>query len=188
MALRIALTGSPGIGKTTLLQKVVVSLGGCVGGVLARDMRFKDRRIGFELLDLSTGAVGILADNAGSGTKLGKYRVHPEELDRIGAQAIENAMNADLIVVDEIGPMELSSCRFVNAVEKAIASEKNMLVVLHEWSNHRLAKKIRGTFQIITVSRENRDVLACELCLVLGGKKGKVSKMHNDFDQNFDNN
>jgi nucleoside-triphosphatase THEP1 len=34
-----------------------------------------------------------------------------------------------------------------------------MLVVLHEWSNHRLAKKIRSTFQVIAVSRENRDSL-----------------------------
>ena len=167
MAPRIALTGSPGIGKSTLVAKVVQASKRSVGGVLARDRRYKDRRIGFELLDLSTGAVGILADETGSGPQLGKYRVHPEDLDCIGAHAIESALKCDLIVVDEVGPMELSSRRFVSAVENAISSDRPMLVVLHEWSNHRLAKKIRSTFKVITVTRENRDTIAQEISRAL---------------------
>ena len=167
MATRIAVTGSPGIGKSTLVAKVISGTKLRVGGVLARDRRYKDRRIGFELLDLSTGAVGILADESGDGPQLGKYRVHLDDLDRIGAQAVENALGCDLIVVDEVGPMELSSHRFVLAVEKAIASPKPMLVVLHQWSNHRLAKKIRGSFRVLTVTRENRDSLADEIAKAL---------------------
>jgi len=167
MAPRIALTGSPGIGKSTLVARVVQDSKRSVGGVLARDRRYKDRRIGFELLDLSTGAVGILADETGSGPQLGKYRVHPEDLDNIGAHAIESALKCDLIVVDEVGPMELSSRRFVSAVENAISSDRPMLVVLHEWSNHRLAKKIRSTFKVITVTRENRDTIAQEISRAL---------------------
>ena len=171
MALRIAVTGSPGIGKSTLVAKVAAATGMRVGGVLARDKRYKDRRIGFELLDLASGAVGILADETGSGPQLGKYRVHPEDLDGLGAVAVENALKCDLIVVDEVGPMELSSHRFVSAVEMAIASPKPMLVVLHEWSNHRLAKKIRSTFQVITVTRENREALIDEIVRTLLGTK-----------------
>lgn len=167
MATRIAVTGSPGIGKSTLVAKVTSGTKLRVGGVLARDRCYKDRRTGFELLDLSTGMVGILADEAGDGPQLGKYRVHLDDLDRIGAQAVENALGCDLIVVDEVGPMELSSHRFVLAVEKAIASPKPMLVVLHQWSNHRLAKKIRGSFRVLTVTRENRDSLVDEIVQAL---------------------
>lgn len=167
MATRIAVTGSPGIGKSTLVAKVISGTKLRVGGVLARDRCYKDRRTGFELLDLSTGMRGILADEAGDGPQLGKYRVHLDDLDRIGAQAVENALGCDLIVVDEVGPMELSSHRFVLAVEKAIASPKPMLVVLHQWSNHRLAKKIRGSFRVLTVTRENRDSLADEIAKAL---------------------
>jgi len=167
MATRIAVTGSPGIGKSTLVAKVTSGTKLRVGGVLARDRRYKDRRTGFELLDLSTGMVGILADESGDGPQLGKYRVHLDDLDLIGAQAVENALGCDLIVVDEVGPMELSSHRFVLAVEKAIASPKPMLVVLHQWSNHRLAKKIRGSFRVLTVTRENRDSLADEIAKAL---------------------
>ena len=171
MALRIAVTGSPGVGKSTLVAKVLAAAGMNVGGVLARDKRYKDRRIGFELLDLASGAVGMLADETGSGPQLGKYRVHPEDLDGIGARAVENALKCELIVVDEVGPMELSSRRFVSAVENALASPLPMLVVLHEWSNHRLAKKIRSTFQVITVTRENRESLVDDICRALLGKK-----------------
>ena len=113
----------------------------------------------------------MLADETGSGPQLGKYRVHPEDLDGLGARAIENALKCELIVVDEVGPMELTSHRFVSAVEMAIASSRPMLVVLHEWSNHRLAKKIRSTFQVITVTRENRAALVDEIAKALSGKK-----------------
>jgi nucleoside-triphosphatase len=171
MAIRIAVTGSPGVGKSTLVQKASEATGCRVGGVLARDKRFKDRRIGFELLDLGSGAVGMLADETGNGPQLGKYRVCLGDLDEIGAKAVENAVNSDLIVVDEVGPMELSSRRFVLAVEKALASPKPMLVVLHEWSNHRLAKKIRGSFQVITVTSENRDALVEEIAKALKCKR-----------------
>lgn len=157
------MTGSPGVGKSTLVQKAAEATKVKVGGVLARDKRVKDRRVGFELLDLGSGQTGMLADETGNGPQLGKYRVRLDDLDQIGAKAIEDALKADLIVVDEVGPMELSSRRFIGAVEKAIASNKPMLVVLHEWSVHPLAKKIRKSFRIITVTRDNRDAMREEL-------------------------
>ncbi len=165
MAFRLAITGPPGVGKSTLVQNCAKASRHKVGGVLARDKRVKDRRVGFELLDLGSGAMGMLADETGDGPQLGKYRVRLDDLDRIGARAIEEALQSDLIVVDEVGPMELSSRRFVAAVEKAIVSDKPMLVVLHQWSHHPLAKKIRKTFRVITLSQENRDMIANEISM-----------------------
>jgi nucleoside-triphosphatase len=165
MAFRLAITGPPGVGKSTLVQNCAKASRHKVGGVLARDKRVKDRRVGFELLDLGSGAMGMLADETGDGPQLGKYRVRLDDLDRIGARAIEDALQSDLIVVDEVGPMELSSKRFVAAVEKAIASDKPMLIVLHQWSQHPLAKKIRKTFRVITISQENRDRIADEISM-----------------------
>lgn len=155
------------MGKSTLVQKIIALYGGKAGGVLARDKRFKDRRVGFELLDLASGQTGMLADEMGSGPQLGKYRVHLDDLDNIGAHAVENALDCDLIVVDEIGPMEMSSRRFISAVEKAIVSDKNMLVVLQEWSQHPIAKKVRRSFKVITVREDNRDSLAAEIAKAL---------------------
>lgn len=131
--------------------------------MLARDKRIKDNRIGFELLDMGSGRVGMLADETGTGPQLGKYKVRLDDLDQVGAKAIEDAMDKDLIIVDEVGPMELSSRRFISALERALATDKPMLVVLHQWSTHPLAKKIRKNFRVITVTKENRDTLREEL-------------------------
>jgi nucleoside-triphosphatase len=163
MALRIALTGSPGVGKSTLVQKVIESSKCKAGGVLARDKRVKDRRVGFELLDLRSGARGMLADEAGTGPQLGKFKVRLDDLDNIGAKAVEDSLSSELIVVDELGPMELTSRRFGAAVEKALSSDRPMIVVLHEWSQHPLARKVRKTFKVITVTKENRDALVQEI-------------------------
>jgi nucleoside-triphosphatase len=170
MALRIALTGSPGVGKSTLVQKIIDSSKYKVGGVLARDKRIKDRRVGFELLDLGSGTKGMLADETGTGPQLGKFKVRLDDLDNIGAKAVEDSLASELIVVDEVGPMELTSRRFGAAVEKALSSDKPMIVVLHEWSQHPLAKKIRKTFRVVTVTKENRDSLASEISREVKGK------------------
>jgi nucleoside-triphosphatase len=151
------------VGKSTLVQRAAEAAKVKVGGMLSRDKRINLRRAGFELLDLGSGRTGMLADETGTGPQLGKYRVRLDDLDEIGAKAIEDALIADLIVVDEVGPMELTSRRFVRAVDNAIASDKPMLVVLHQWSVHPLAKKIRKNFRVLTVTKENRDSLLHDL-------------------------
>jgi nucleoside-triphosphatase len=168
VAARIAITGSPGVGKSTLVARTLDLCKGTAGGVLAREVRGEGRRLGFELLDLSSGRKGILAWETGEGPRLGRYRVNLKDLEEIGARAVENSLGCDLIVVDEVGPMELFSEKFVDAVRRAICSPKPMLVVLKEGSRHPLAGEIRSTFRVITVTRANRDNLpkemARELC------------------------
>lgn len=117
-------------------------------------------RIGFQVTDLMTGATGTLAHIRGSGPMVGKYHVNLADLDNIGAKAIERALDAELIVIDEIGPMELKSWRFVKAVEMALDSGKPMLVTLHQRSIHPLAERIRSEFEVIEMTKENRDSIA----------------------------
>jgi Protein of unknown function, DUF265. len=47
----------------------------------------------------------------------------------------------------------------VEAVETALGSGKSMLVVVQAKSRHPLAVKIRDTFLLVTVTRDNRDGL-----------------------------
>ena len=63
---------------------------------------------------------------------MGKYHVNLEDLDNIGAQAIMQALEkCDVIAIDEIGPMELFSQKFKQAVTKALESQKLVLAVVH---------------------------------------------------------
>jgi nucleoside-triphosphatase len=166
MRTRVAITGQPGVGKTTVCRAVADRLGRITGGMICSDITEWDSRgtrVGFELLDLQTGVKGVLAHIKGDGPRVGKYHVNVADLDRIGVSAILSAIGTDLIVIDEIAPMELTSQRFIRAVEEALASDRDMLVVLHQRSAHPLAERIRAEFDLITVTRDNRDAIAGEI-------------------------
>lgn len=63
---------------------------------------------------------------------MGKYKVVLEDLDRVGARVIVDAVNsADVVAIDEVGPMELCSEEFRKAVKEAIESGKLVLGVVH---------------------------------------------------------
>ena len=117
MGARVAITGQPGVGKTTVCRAVVDRLGRSTGGMICSDITEGDRgerdrggrRVGFELLDLQTGVKGVLAHIRGDGPRVGKYHVNLHDLDRIGVNAILSASGTDLIVINEIAPMRHGS-------------------------------------------------------------------------------
>jgi len=162
----LLLTGNPGVGKTTVLTMAVNTLkekGICVGGMLSREARADGKRVGFEILDLSSGRRGWLAHvNQKAGTQVGKYHVNLNDLELIGAKAIVDAVeNCDVIAIDEIVPMELFSEKFKEAVRKALERHKPVLAVVHGKVGDKLineAKKLEGS-AIFTVTQENRDTL-----------------------------
>lgn len=130
---------------------------------MSADIRSKGERVGFEIKDIVTGEQGILSHKSGTGPRVGSYHVNLEDLDNIGVKAIKNAISSELIVIDEIAPMEFKSPEFIRAVEEALDSDRNMLVVLHRRSNHPLAERIRREFDIYTVSPENREKVVSEI-------------------------
>ncbi len=162
--MKIAVTGRPGIGKTTLCLKVYDALKDKldIEGFVTREVRERGVRVGFKLIDLKSGEEAWLAKvGYRSPFKVGKYGVILESIDRF-AERIEGYANADLIILDEIGPMELKSRKFVEAVE-GILDRDNLLFTIHLKSQHPLLKRIRSEFEVITLSEENRNAVADEI-------------------------
>jgi nucleoside-triphosphatase len=162
----LILTGSPGTGKTTVLEKTVSALKGLginVGGMISRDVRENGIRVGFQILDVASGKRGWLARaNLKTGPQVGNYRVDLGDLDGIGAQAICYALdNSDVVVVDEIGPMELFSARFKAATAKTLNSSKLVIAVVHMKAQDRMIvqAKSRVDAEIFEVTEENREAL-----------------------------
>jgi len=162
----LLITGSPGTGKTSVLLKAVDALkvrGYSVGGVISREARAGWARVGFEILDLGSGRRGLLAHvNRKVGPRVGKYRVNLEDLDNIGAKAIVDAVeNFDVIAIDEIGPMELFSGKFKEAVKRAAESEKLVVGVVHWKARDRLIEEVkaREDAEVVMVTYENRNRL-----------------------------
>jgi nucleoside-triphosphatase len=164
------ITGSPGIGKTTILLKTAEALekkGFKIGGMLSREAREDGARVGFEIIDFETKRRGWLAHvHQLNGPQVGKYRVNLVDLESIGAVAIRNAaVNAQIVIIDEIGPMELHSGAFKEAVAEALSSGKPVIGVIHERARDNLINAIRKRqdTQIIQVNRDNREGIHSEL-------------------------
>jgi len=157
--LRIAVTGKPGVGKSTILTRVVKKLDLKACGIRAAEMRVDGKRQGFSIEDIDTGRKGILSHVKCTGPKLGKYNVNLEDLDGIGTKAIRDALSCELVVIDEVGPMELKSDNFIRAVEEVLDSDRPILAVLHRSSKHPLAQRIREEFEVLMVDEANRDDL-----------------------------
>jgi len=157
------ITGSPGIGKTTVLLKTVDALrkaGFKVGGMLSSEVREKGTRVGFKIVDFETGKRGWLAHvNQPEGPQVSKYRVNLRDLEAIGVNSIRNAVaNAQIVVVDEIGPMELYSSTFKKAVVQTVNSEKPLLAVIHHRARDPIINslKTREDAEIFEVTYGNR--------------------------------
>ena len=168
----LILTGAPGVGKTTVLAKTVDALkakGVSVGGMISREVREGNVRVGFEILDLTSGKRGWLAQVKGqSGPQVGKYHVNLNDLDNVGTAAITQAFEkCSAIAIDEIGPMELFSQKFKQAVAQALESKKLVLVVVHGKAKDPLVTQVkrRVDAEIFNVTFSNREKLPEKLTM-----------------------
>lgn len=162
---RIALTGRPGVGKTTLIERVLSRVPLTHGGMITKEIRKCGRRVGFSVIDIATGTEGILAHlHVRDGPRIGRYTVNLKDLEEIGITAIARAIaEKDLVVIDEIGPMEITSPRFIPTVERALASGKSLIISTHAHLDHPLVHRVRQELTLFRVKMSNRDALVDEI-------------------------
>ena len=130
MGKTLLLTGQPGIGKTTIIRKVIAQLGDKAGGFYTEEIFGPGGRKGFRLITLD-GKEIVLAHKDlrdPQAPRVGRYGVDVKAFERVGVAALQRAMQAQkLVVVDEIGMMELFSRAFCDTVMLAILGETPVL-------------------------------------------------------------
>ena len=164
----ILIRGKPRSGKSTLIQKLEALLkqkNKVIGGIITPEIREKSR-LGFGIIDIMTGEKGILSHiNQHEGPKVSKYGVNLEDLNSIGVKGIKNALakNADVIIIDEIGKMELISKEFQTIVWEALNQQK-VLGTIGQIS-HPFITKIyqRQDLKIIDLTIQNRETVLNDL-------------------------
>ena len=161
MGQALLLTGRPGVGKTTALRSVVAQLGARAGGFYTEEIREAGRRTGFRLVTLD-GPNGILAGlNVSSPYRVGRYGVHLSNLEKLGVEALCRAIQepeVPVVVIDEIGKMELFSAAFREAVLEALDSPKTVIGTItlarSPWVD---ALKARPEVTLLEVTAANRS-------------------------------
>ncbi len=138
-----------------------------LGGMISQEIREKGVRVGFEIHDYATRRKGWLAHvRQPTGPRIGKYRVNLADLKSIGVAAILNALqDSEIVLIDEVGPMELLSGDFREAIRKAVNGPKPILGTIHYRAQHHLVRQIksREDVEIVEMSRKTGDKLPASI-------------------------
>jgi nucleoside-triphosphatase len=168
---RLLIEARPGAGKTTALGRLAERLGDegvALSGFLTREMRSGRRRVGFEI-ETFAGERGLLAhvDIAGP-ARVGRYGVDLREFERLALPALD-APGDGVVLIDELGKMELASERFREAVLALFDSDVPIVATVHTF-RHPFTDSLKRRQDVSTVrlTRTNRDGLPAELADLLG--------------------
>lgn len=166
MAVNLLVSGPPRSGKTTVIERVrdrLETQGYRAGGIYCPEIRSGGERVGFEIVDVMTGDGRVLAHvDRDEGPQVGSYRVDVDNVDEICSVAFPRAFEeADLLVIDEIAPMEVQSDTFVRGVRRALDSESPLIAAIHDRSTAGFIGEVKGREDttVFEVSEETRDEL-----------------------------
>ena len=162
---RVLLTGRSGCGKTTLIKRVLNELPQRFGGFYTEEIRDHGARVGFKVVALEGGEAVFAHVDFTTPERGGKYGLDLTALEAVGVNAIHGAVQAQRpIVIDEIGPMEVRSIVFREAVNDALDSEHPVLATIFSRPlSFTDAVKSRPDVMLIEVRPNNRERLVSEL-------------------------
>lgn len=173
MGAAILLTGHPGVGKTTAIKRIVAQLPRPAGGFYTEEIREDGARNGFKIVTLD-GQAGVLAHvNIHSRNRVGRYGVDISVVDSLAVGSIRRAMAANhIVIIDEIGPMELFSSAFCQTVNEALQSGAAILGTIVK-RRHPFADQIKvlPTVRIVELTIENRDRITAVLLSKMSEKQ-----------------
>ncbi len=169
----LLITGRPGSGKTTLIKEgieMALGLGLSVYGFYTEEIRREGQRVGFTVKVLPYRKSGRLA-GLGKGPDgifqpYGKYKVYVKHFEELVIPVIEKAVRqADLIVIDEIGGMELLSKPFGQSVRKLLRAHRPPVLATIQLKKVHLIDKwgINDRVRLLEVSERTRKRVRFEV-------------------------
>jgi nucleoside-triphosphatase len=142
MFLKVLITGPPRCGKSTLITKLISyykSKDYVLGGFLTPEVKEAGKRIGFNIKDIQSGKISLLARKGIYNTKyqLGNYSIFIEDFNNyLKNLQSYNLKTIDLLVIDEIGKMELHSQLFLSFLKKIFNSNMKILATIGQKLKH----------------------------------------------------
>jgi len=162
--LKILLTGEIGAGKTTICEKIVEGArkrGIACTGILTRNLK-ENGNVVLQIEELSSGEKRLMAQKSEDGKALRgihycKY-VFDEDTIKFAKKAL--LKRADLLLIDEVGPLELGGKVFSNAFKEFEATEnRHAIIVTRIETKDQVAKRLKTDYSTYEVTEKNRNEL-----------------------------
>jgi len=132
--MRILVEGRPGSGKSTIARRLVGALtemGIPVSGFVTQEIRERGRRVGFSI-ERFGGERGVLAHIDLPGPpRVGRYGVDLPALERLAIPALREATDREVVIIDELGKMELASQPVRDAVSAIFDRPVRVVATVH---------------------------------------------------------
>jgi nucleoside-triphosphatase len=173
--LRLLIEGRPAIGKTTVVRRLAELLraaGVPFAGFITEELREHGRRVGFAVATFD-GAHAVLAHVDLPGPpRVGKYGVEVPAFERLALPALASAPDRRVVVIDELGKMELASKPFRAVVLEVLEQPVAVVATVH-LARHPVTDglKRRRDVELVRLTTRNRDELPAWLAARIGADR-----------------
>ncbi len=137
----IIISGEVGEGKTTFAKKIIAELQKdkyVVRGIISESFVENNKRIGYDLLDISTNKKIPMARKAKEGEtpNLGRFCFYPEAFE-FGESVLKipNVQHSNIIIIDEVSFLELRNEGWTNSINEIIKQTEIPLILVVRTSN-----------------------------------------------------
>ena len=165
MITRLLIEARPGAGKTTAARRLVKILqerGIPVQGFTTEEIREGGRRVGFAVTALG-GPTAVLAHVSLAGPpRVGRYGVDLKAFEQVALPALGDPRAGRVVVIDEVGKMELASAAFRGAVQRLLDTGCPLVATVHT-HRHPFSDALKRQVQVVQLDAGNRDLLPVQL-------------------------
>jgi nucleoside-triphosphatase len=181
-SLLVLIEGRPAVGKTTVARRLGALLreaGAPLAGFVTEELREGGRRVGFAI-ETFDGTHGVLAHVGLPGPpRVGKYGVDLAGFERVALPALASTPEGCVVLIDELGKMELASKPFRAAVSELLERRVRLVATVHV-ARHPFTDALKGpaAVELVRVTVRNRDDLPERLAarLLERGPEGRTSE------------
>ena len=164
----ILLTGLPGVGKTTAIKKFVARTScSCIGFYTGEIRNDKGQRIGFTVTNIDGSAEETFASvDFATNHHVGKYAIDLSRFEQVALPAMDSSNPDQLIIIDEIGKMELFSSKFKEQLVKCLDSQRVLATIMARGGGTFVENiKVRHDVSLLEITRGNREKMVDRLLL-----------------------